>query len=94
MKSGFNTRHVYSVLLCQSVVPAAVPDAEKIGVLLNSTGQLRAGEFLDIDIAVRIGIILQFYLCMSIWRSLADNNNAAIVIDRYMIDLLLWQIAK
>jgi hypothetical protein len=35
MNSLFGARHVDGVLLCQPVVPAAVPDTQKVGVFLK-----------------------------------------------------------
>ena len=51
-------RHVKGVLFRQPVVPAAVPNSQKVGVFLERARQLRAGQFLDIDVALGIGVIL------------------------------------
>src|SRR5208337_5495603 len=40
----------------EAVVPAAVPDGHEVGVFLPGAGQLRAGQLLNVEIAVGVGI--------------------------------------
>src|SRR5271156_2402683 len=47
---------VGKVLVGEAVVPAAVPGRQGVGVLLVGVGELAAGQRLDIDETVRIGI--------------------------------------
>ena len=62
VNSVFGAAHIKRVLFCKAIVPAAVPNPEKIGVFLKGARKLRAGQLLDIDIAVGIGIVLQLDL--------------------------------
>src|SRR5215207_4895181 len=47
---------VEEVLLGKTVVPAAVPDHQLVGILLPGSGKLSAGELLHVEITVRVGI--------------------------------------
>src|SRR5215207_3406285 len=49
-------RDVEEVFLRETVIPAAVPDHQLIGVLLPGSGKLSAGELLHVEITVRVGI--------------------------------------
>ena len=44
------------MLLAESIVPATIPDPEKVRILLICTGQLRAGKLLNVDVALGVGI--------------------------------------
>ena len=52
----FHARHVDRMFLSESVVPAAIPDPEKVRVFLICTGQLRAGKLLNVDVAFGVGV--------------------------------------
>src|SRR5215204_6021543 len=49
-------RDVEEVFLRETVIPAAVPDHQLVGVLLPGSGKLSAGELLHVEITVRVGI--------------------------------------
>src|SRR5829696_8797637 len=49
-------RDVEEVFLRETVIPAAVPDHQLIGVLLPGSGKLSAGELFHVEITVRVGI--------------------------------------
>ena len=55
-------RYVDVVLLCQAIVPSAVPGREHVGIFLKSTRKLRAHQSLNINKSVRIGIGTERYL--------------------------------
>src|SRR5260370_12472518 len=50
------------MLLRQSVIPTAVPSRQQVGIFLESTCQLGAGQSLDIEETLRVRIGLQFHL--------------------------------
>jgi hypothetical protein len=54
--------HMDKVLLCEAIVPSAIPNQELVGVLLPCVGKLRARELLHIEIAVRIRVSAQIGL--------------------------------
>jgi len=62
----FHARHVDRMLLGKSVVPAAIPDSEKVGVFLICTGQLCAGKLLNVDVAFGVGVFGKLSLCRRI----------------------------
>src|SRR5271154_1382744 len=47
---------VGEVLVSETVVPAAVPGCEGVGVFLVGVGELSAGQRLHVDKAVRVGV--------------------------------------
>src|SRR5215204_449239 len=49
-------RDVEEVFLRETVIPAAVPDHQLIGVLLPGSRKLSAGELFHVEITVRVGI--------------------------------------
>ena len=56
---AINLQHV---LLGKTIVPTAVPGSQIVGVFLERAGELRAGQLLNVEIAVAIRVGLELDL--------------------------------
>ena len=63
---------MHHVLLGKAIVPTAVPGSQIVGVFLERARQLRAGQLLNVEIAVAIRVGLEFDLS----HSRRSNKNA------------------
>src|SRR5271165_226052 len=59
----------------QPVVPAAVPDGHEVGVFLPGAGQLRAGQRLNVEIAV--GVRIGFQIDLRLRSADAEHRHRA-----------------
>src|SRR3954466_11229644 len=57
--------YIEEVLLCQTIVPAAIPGGKPIGVTLPSTGKLGAGSCLHVDVPLGVGVCCQVGLSLT-----------------------------
>jgi hypothetical protein len=56
------TGNLHQVFLGKSIVPTAIPGSQIIRVFLKRVRQLSAGQLLNIEIAVTVGVCLEFDL--------------------------------
>src|SRR5258708_38745961 len=53
---------IHVMLLCEAVVPAAVPGAQQVGLILPGAGELRACKSPDVETSFGVGIGAEIHL--------------------------------
>ena len=68
----FGAGNLHHVFLGKAIVPTAVPSGQIVSVFLKRARQLSASQLLNIEIAVAVGVCLEFNLCKGLTRKNDD----------------------